>query len=141
MVVSDGTRPAWRPGSFDRVIADVPCSGLGALRRRPDARWRKTPAAVAALGELQRSLLRTAIHAARPGGVIAYVTCSPHVAETRDVAGQVTAARDDVVLLDAPALLGEVPDLACPGPGGRYAEFWPHRDGTDAIILAILRRC
>ena len=141
VVVADGTRPAWRPASFDRVIADVPCSGLGALRRRPDARWRKTPADVAALGELQRSLLRTAINAARPGGVIAYVTCSPHVAETRAVVGQVTAARDDVLVLDAPALLGEVPDLAYPAPGGRYAQFWPHLHGTDAIFLALLRKC
>jgi 16S rRNA (cytosine967-C5)-methyltransferase len=141
VVVADGTRPAWRPASFDRVIADVPCSGLGALRRRPDARWRKTPADVVALGELQRSLLRTAINAARPGGVVAYVTCSPHVAETRAVVGQVTVARDDVLVLDAPALLGEVPDLACPAPGGRYAQFWPHLHGTDAIFLALLRKC
>ena len=122
------------------MIADVPCSGLGALRRRPDARWRKTPADVAALGGLQRSLLRTAIGSARPGGVIAYVTCSPHVAETRAVVDEVAAARDDVLVLDAPALLGEVPGLACPAPGGKYAQFWPHRHGTDAIFLALLRR-
>ena len=140
VIVADGTEPAWRPASFDRVIADVPCSGLGALRRRPDARWRKMPADVAALGPLQRALLRTAIGAARPGGVIAYVTCSPHVAETRAVVGEVAAARDDVRVLDAPALLSEVPDLACPGPGGKYAQFWPHRHGTDAIFLALLRR-
>jgi 16S rRNA (cytosine967-C5)-methyltransferase len=139
-IVADGTEPAWRPASFDRVIADVPCSGLGALRRRPDARWRKSPADVTALGPLQRSLLRSAIDAARPGGVIAYVTCSPHVAETRAVVGEVTAARDDVLLLDAPALLSEVPDLASPGPGGLYAQFWPHLHGTDAIFLALLRR-
>ena len=139
-IVADGTEPAWRPASFDRVIADVPCSGLGALRRRPDARWRKSPADVAALGPLQRSLLRSAVNAARPGGVIAYVTCSPHIAETRAVVGEVSAARDDVLLLDAPALLSEVPDLACPGPDGRYAQFWPHRHGTDAIFLALLRR-
>jgi 16S rRNA (cytosine967-C5)-methyltransferase len=139
-IVADGTEPAWQPGSFDRVLADVPCSGLGALRRRPDARWRKSPGDVAALGPLQRSLLRSAINAARPGGLIAYVTCSPHVAETRAVVGEVTAARDDVLLLDAPALLSEVPDLACPGPGGRYAQFWPHLHGTDAIFLALLRR-
>jgi 16S rRNA (cytosine967-C5)-methyltransferase len=140
-IVADGTEPAWRPGSFDRVLADVPCTGLGALRRRPDARWRKTPADVAALGGLQRALLRTAINAARPGGVIAYVTCSPHVAETRAVVGEVTAARDDVLVLDAPALLSEVPDLACPAPGGRYAQFWPHLHGTDAIFVALLRKC
>jgi 16S rRNA (cytosine967-C5)-methyltransferase len=139
-IVADGTEPAWPPASFDRVLADVPCSGLGALRRRPDARWRKSPADVAALRPLQRSLLRSAINAARPGGLIAYVTCSPHVAETRAVVGEVTAARDDVLLLDAPALLSEVPDLACPGPGGQYAQFWPHLHGTDAIFLALLRR-
>jgi 16S rRNA (cytosine967-C5)-methyltransferase len=139
-IVADGTRPAWRPGAFDRVIADVPCTGLGALRRRPDARWRKTPADVTALGPLQRALLRSAINAARPGGVVAYVTCSPHVAETRAVVGEVTAARDDVEVLDAPALLAEVPDLAC-GPGGRYAQFWPHLHGTDAIFLALVRKC
>jgi 16S rRNA (cytosine967-C5)-methyltransferase len=139
-IVADGTEPAWPPASFDRVLADVPCSGLGALRRRPDARWRKSPADVAALRPLQRSLLRSAINAARPGGLIAYVTCSPHVAETRAVVGEVIAARDDVLLLDAPALLSEVPDLASPGPGGQYAQFWPHLHGTDAIFLALLRR-
>jgi 16S rRNA (cytosine967-C5)-methyltransferase len=139
-IVADGTEPAWPPASFDRVLADVPCSGLGALRRRPDARWRKSPADVAALRPLQRSLLRSAINAARPGGLIAYVTCSPHVAETRAVVSEVTAARDDVLLLDAPALLSEVPDLASPGPGGQYAQFWPHLHGTDAIFLALLRR-
>jgi 16S rRNA (cytosine967-C5)-methyltransferase len=139
-IVADGTAPAWRPGSFDRVIADVPCSGLGALRRRPDARWRKSATDVAALGPLQRALLHSAIDAARPGGVIAYVTCSPHVAETREVVGDVTAARDDVTVLDAPALLPEVPGLACPAPSGRYAQFWPHEHGTDAIFLALLQR-
>jgi 16S rRNA (cytosine967-C5)-methyltransferase len=140
VIVADGTRPAWPPGSFDRVIADVPCSGLGALRRRPDARWRKSPADVAALGPLQRALLRSAVDAARPGGVIAYVTCSPHVAETREVVRDVVAARRDVTVLNAPTLLNEVPDLACPAPGGAYAQFWPHRHGTDAIFLALLQR-
>src|SRR5262249_29600904 len=115
-------------------------SGLGALRRRPDARWRKSPADVAALGPLQRSLLRSAIDAARPGGVIAYVTCLPHVAETRAVGGEVTAARGGGLLRDTPALHGEGPDLACPGLGGRYAQFWPHLHGTDAIFLALLQR-
>jgi len=123
VVVADGTVPAWRPGSFDRVIADVPCCGLGALRRRPEARWRKSPADVPGLGHLQRGLLASALDAARPGGAVAYVTCSPHVA-----------------VLDAPAVLAEVPGLRCPGPDGRYAQFWPHRHGTDAIFLALFQR-
>jgi 16S rRNA (cytosine967-C5)-methyltransferase len=140
VVVADSTVPAWRPGVFDRVIADVPCSGLGALRRRPEARWRKSPADVARLGGLQRDLLASAIAAARPGGVIAYITCSPHVAETRAVVADVLRGRTDVTVLDAPAVLAEVPDLACPSPDGKYAQFWPHRHGTDAIFLALLQR-
>jgi 16S rRNA (cytosine967-C5)-methyltransferase len=140
VVVADGTAPAWRPGSFDRVIADVPCSGLGALRRRPEARWRKSAADVAALSGLQRRLLASALDAARPGGAVAYVTCSPHVDETRAVVAEVLRERDDVAVLDAPAALAEVPSLRCPEPDGRYAQFWPHRHGADAIFLALLRR-
>jgi 16S rRNA (cytosine967-C5)-methyltransferase len=140
VVVADGTRPAWRPASFDRVIADVPCSGLGALRRRPEARWRKSPRDLVALAGLQRRLLAAALDAARPGGVVAYVTCSPHLAETREVVAGVLAGRADVTVLDAPAVLAGVPGLSCPGPDHRYAQFWPHRHGTDAIFLALLGR-
>jgi len=140
VVVADGTVPAWRQGAFDRVLADVPCSGLGALRRRPEARWRRTPADIGELGGLQRGLLAAALDSARPGGVIGYVTCSPHLAETRQVVAAVLGARDDVQVLDAPALLPEVPGLRCPAPDGLYAQFWPHRHGTDGIFLALLRR-
>ena len=140
VVTADGTAPAWRPAAFDRVLADVPCSGLGALRRRAEARWRRSPEDIAALGPLQRGLLATALDSAAPGGVVAYVTCSPHVAETRDVVTDVLAGRDDVEVLDAPAVLPEVPGLRCPDPHGAFAQFWPHRHGTDAIFLALLRR-
>jgi 16S rRNA (cytosine967-C5)-methyltransferase len=136
----DATAPAWRAGAFDRVLADVPCSGIGALRRRPEARWRRSAEDVTGLGGLQRSLLRSALDAVRPGGVVGYVTCSPHRAETRDVLADVLRGRDDIEVLDAPAVLAEVPDLRCPEPDGRYAQFWPHRHGTDAIFLALLRR-
>jgi 16S rRNA (cytosine967-C5)-methyltransferase len=139
VIAADGTAPAWRPGSFDRVLADVPCSGLGALRRRPEARWRRSPQDVAELGGLQRRLLGTALDSARPGGIIAYVTCSPHLSETCDVVADVLAGRGDTEMLDAPAVLAEVPGLRCPDPDGRFAQFWPHRHGTDAIFLALLR--
>jgi len=136
----DATAPAWRAGAFDRVLADVPCSGIGALRRRPEARWRRSAQDVLGLAGLQRSLLRNALDAVRPGGVVGYVTCSPHRGETRDVLADVLRGRDDIEVLDAPAVLAEVPGLRCPEPDGRYAQFWPHRHGTDAIFLALLRR-
>jgi 16S rRNA (cytosine967-C5)-methyltransferase len=132
----DGTKAAWRPGSFDRVLADVPCSGLGALRRRPEARWRRGPESIADLGPLQRRLLTSALEAVRPGGVVAYVTCSPHLAETRVVVDDVLRRREDVERLDAPSYLEGVPGLG----DGPYAQFWPHRHGTDAMFLALLRR-
>jgi 16S rRNA (cytosine967-C5)-methyltransferase len=140
VVAADGTAPGWRAGVFDRVLADVPCSGLGSLRRRPDSRWRRSPEDVAALGRLQRRLLATALDSARPGGVVGYVTCSPHLAETRAVVADALASRGDVDVLDAPAVLAEVPGLRCADPDGRFAQFWPHRHGADAIFLALLRR-
>jgi 16S rRNA (cytosine967-C5)-methyltransferase len=138
VLAADGLRAPWQPGTFDRVLADVPCSNLGSLRRRPEARWRKTPDDVPGLGVVQRGLLNAALDAVRPGGVVAYVTCSPHLAETRDVVTAVSGARDDVTILDAPAVLAEVPGLRACDP--RFAQFWPHRHGTDAIFLALLKR-
>jgi 16S rRNA (cytosine967-C5)-methyltransferase len=138
VIAADGLRVPWAPGTFDRVLADVPCSNLGSLRRRPEARWRKTLADVQGLAAVQRGLLNAAIDSVRPGGVVAYVTCSPHAAETRDIVTAVAASRDDVMILDAPAVLPEVPALRSPDP--RFAQFWPHRHGTDAIFLALLRR-
>ena len=149
-VAADATVPAWPPGTFDRVLADVPCSGLGALRRRPEARWRRSAADLRSLGRLQRRLLAAALASLRPGGVAAYVTCSPLPAETRSVVEDVLAGGADgphgmpvpsrVSVLDAPAVLAGIPRLRCPEPDGRYAQFWPHRHGTDAMFLALLRR-
>jgi 16S rRNA (cytosine967-C5)-methyltransferase len=139
-VVADGTAPAWRPAAFDRVLADVPCSGLGSLRRRPESRWRRSPRQLPELARLQRTLLSAALDSVRPGGLVGYITCSPHVAETRDVLAAVLGGRQDADVLDAPALLAGVTGLSCPAPFGKYAQFWPHRHGTDAIFLAVIRR-
>jgi 16S rRNA (cytosine967-C5)-methyltransferase len=138
VIAADGRHVPWRPGTFDRVLADVPCSNLGSLRRRPEARWRKTPDDVSELAAVQRDLLDAAIESVRPGGVVAYVTCSPHLAETRDVVTAVADLRGDVTILDAPAVLADVPGLRASDP--RFAQFWPHRHGTDAIFLALLAR-
>ncbi len=135
VVAADGTRPAWRPGAFARVLADVPCTGLGALRRRPEARWRRQESDLEDLVPLQLALLRTAVESAMPGGAVAYVTCSPHRAETEEVVAQVLAG-GDLEVVDAPSLLPEVPDTA----RGPYLQLWPQRHGTDAMFCAILRR-
>jgi 16S rRNA (cytosine967-C5)-methyltransferase len=138
VMVADSTTAPWPDGSFDRVLADVPCTGLGALRRRPEARWRKSPADLDGLAALQRDLLRSALAAVRPGGVVAYVTCSPVPAETTEVVAAVTASVPGTEVLDAPALLPRVPAAAAADP--RFVQLWPHRHGTDAIFIALLRR-
>ncbi|WP_150242441.1 RsmB/NOP family class I SAM-dependent RNA methyltransferase [Nocardiopsis quinghaiensis] len=139
VVAADGTAPAWRPGSFDRVLVDAPCTGLGALRRRPESRWRRTESSAADLSTLQHSLLNSAAEAVRPGGVVAYVTCSPHLDETDAIVRGILSERGDLTPLRAADYLDEVPDLAT-GPEGRYVQFWPHVHGTDAMFLALLRR-
>ena len=136
---------AARTGEFDRILVDAPCTGLGALRRRPEARWRKSPADVAELVPLQVDLLSAALEALAPGGIVAYVTCSPHLAETTGVVQEVLRGRSDIVELDARAVISDVAlspiDLADGGRSGSgSAQLWPHRHGTDAMFLALLQR-
>ncbi|MGP5672794.1 RsmB/NOP family class I SAM-dependent RNA methyltransferase [Brachybacterium alimentarium] len=142
---ADGTTlGAELPGRFSRVLADVPCSGLGALRRRPEARWRRTPTDVGQLSTLQRTLLTSALDAAAPGGVVAYVTCSPHLAETRLVVADVLKGREDVEELDARDAVraGVLPahrtDIEL--GEGPAVQLWPHVHGTDAMYICLLRK-
>lgn len=121
VVAGDGMRPAWLPGSFDRVLVDAPCTGLGALRRRPESRWRRTPGDLDELVALQQVLLDVALESVRPGGVVVYATCSPVLAETAQVVRAVLHRRGDTDEVD------------------RF-QLWPHRDGTDAMFAATLRR-
>lgn len=136
VIAADGIRAPWKNESFDRVMLDAPCTGLGALRRRPEARWRRGPEDLDRLTRVQRRLLSSAIDAVRPGGLVAYVTCSPHLEETRDVVRQVVKSRRDVERVDARPLLSGVPELG----GGPDVQLWPHLHGTDAMYLALLRR-
>lgn len=142
---------------FDRVMVDAPCSGLGALRRRPEARWRKQPTDIPELTELQRELARAAIAVTRPGGVVAYVTCSPHAAETTAVVMDLLE-EGAVELLDSGEALRQVArpgtlkgslDAGQPLPGAEpaagqeeatTAQLWPHVHSTDAMFLALLRK-
>ncbi|WP_418955967.1 RsmB/NOP family class I SAM-dependent RNA methyltransferase [Streptomyces tritici] len=136
VIAADGTRPPWRPGSFDRVLMDVPCSGLGALRRRPEARWRRRPEDLDGFAPLQRGLLTEALSAVRVGGVVGYATCSPHLAETRVVVDDVLKRTGGAELIDARPLMPGVPALG----DGPDVQLWPHLHGTDAMYLALIRR-
>jgi len=139
IVTADGTTPAWLPDTFDRVLVDAPCSGLGALRRRPEARWRRAAADLDDLVPLQQRLLHAALDSVRAGGVVGYATCSPVVAETAEVVSAVLGARADAVLEDAAALFEAVP-APYNGPLPGTVQLWPHRHGTDAMFFALLRR-
>ncbi|TPW76317.1 RsmB/NOP family class I SAM-dependent RNA methyltransferase [Schumannella soli] len=133
------------PEQFDRILLDAPCTGLGALRRRPEARWRKHPDDVAELAVLQGELLDAAVTALRPGGLIAYVTCSPHLAETREVVAGALARHPELRAVDTPAALAPIAtrDLELTPDGDAAdtaAQLWPHRHGTDAMFIQLLTR-
>ena len=121
VTTADGRHGSWEPASFDRVLVDAPCTGLGALRRRPESRWRRSEADLDDLVPLQAALLTRALELVRPGGVVVYATCSPHLKETHGVVDAVTAGRDDVDVEST-------------------HQWWPHIDGTDAMFCALLRR-
>lgn len=139
--------------AFDRILVDAPCTGLGALRRRPESRWRRQPSDVANLLTIQRELLDAAVGALKPGGVLAYVTCSPHHAETLiqvddvlkahpelqliDTAGALSAAsstQDGQPTLQRSSISGETAD-----PEKNTAQLWPHVHSTDAMFIALFR--
>ncbi|QDQ97452.1 RsmB/NOP family class I SAM-dependent RNA methyltransferase [Tomitella fengzijianii] len=131
---ADGRDSGLTPG-YDRILVDAPCTGLGALRRRPEARWRKGPQDVTDLTRLQRELLGAAAALVRPGGVIVYATCSPHLAETAGIAAD-AQRRHGLTPLDARTLLPDMPGLG----DGPFVQLWPHRHGTDGMFLAALRK-
>ena len=133
--VADGRDSGLPDRAYDRVLVDAPCTGLGALRRRPEARWRRQLNDVAGLVRLQRELLIAALRLARPGGVVAYVTCSPHLDETAGVVTDVVR-RTRAEWLDAKPVFPGLPQLG----DGPHVQLWPHRHGTDAMFCALLQR-
>jgi 16S rRNA (cytosine967-C5)-methyltransferase len=136
IVVADGTAPAWADGTFDRVLVDVPCTGLGALRRRPEVRWRRTPDDARRLQPLQVRLLEAAVAATRPGGLVAYVTCSPDRIETEEVIAAVRGPNPGLLPVPTAEALPALPAH----PGSTGTQLWPHRHGTDGMYVSVLRR-
>lgn len=129
------------PNTFDRILLDAPCTGLGALRRRPEARWRKSPKDVGDLTGLQADLLSSAIKALKPGGLLTYVTCSPHLAETRGIVEGALRKNPHVSELDARQTLSEISMKSMDLAGNHLSvQLWPHRHGTDAMFISLLTK-
>jgi len=128
-------------GLFERILVDAPCSGLGALRRRPEARWRKTPEDLDELVPLQRALLARALDLVAPGGVVAYVTCSPVVEETSEVVSFAIGSHPDIELIDTPEVLDRVAKIPVVGARRDQAvQLWTFRHGCDDMFIQLLRK-
>jgi 16S rRNA (cytosine967-C5)-methyltransferase len=131
-------------GRFDRVLLDAPCTGLGVLRRRPDARWRKQPEDIAVLAGKQQEMLSSVAATVRPGGRLVYSTCSTEEEEGEQVARAFLAEQDgDFLVLDAREILagnGIRAAAVASAFSGPYLRLWPQRHGTDGFFAACFVR-
>jgi 16S rRNA (cytosine967-C5)-methyltransferase len=127
VVAADGRCPPFRPAAFDRVVLDAPCSGLGTLRRRPDARWRIEPDTVDRLAALQRELVDAATPFVPPGGVLVFSVCTLTTAETVGIDDHVARRFPDLVPLERPGAPWR--------PWGRGSLLLPHDADTDGMAL------
>jgi 16S rRNA (cytosine967-C5)-methyltransferase len=141
VTTEDGRDLGDQQTKYSRILLDAPCTGLGALRRRPESRWRRTTDDLVDLTKLQRELLESAWKALEPGGVLAYVTCSPHLSETTaQVAWAEGRFKSDLELVNANEILNVVnPELGL-DESFRTSQLWPHTHGTDAMFLALFRK-
>ncbi|MDR6938764.1 transcription antitermination factor NusB [Arcanobacterium hippocoleae] len=127
------------PESYDRILVDVPCTGIGALRRRPEARWRKNPSDAIDLQQLQIELLESAWNALKPGGVLVYSTCSPYLPETHEVIKQFLAEHPAAKLLDAPKIANSVAKIKFTSPT-KMLQLWPDLHHSDAMFAAVIKK-
>jgi 16S rRNA (cytosine967-C5)-methyltransferase len=124
---------------YDRILIDAPCTGLGALRRRPEARWRRTPQDLKELVKIQRELLAAGLDLLQPGGVLAYVTCSPHLLETKAQVLELLHRHKELELLDIQDFLPVgVPDRLRTNDG--TLQLWTHLDDSDSMFMALFQR-
>ena len=137
VLVSDGRTIASSGEKFDAILIDAPCTGLGALRRRPEVRWRRTLQDLRELTQLQRELIDSAIHALNPGGVLGYATCSPHLAETSI---QVADIRKKHAELTQVSVEEYLPENLSEATRDGAMSLWTHKHGTDAMYLALFRK-
>ena len=137
VLVSDGRTIGTSSEKFDAILIDAPCTGLGALRRRPEVRWRRTLQDLRALTQLQRELVDSAIDALKPGGVLGYATCSPHLAETSIQIVDIKRKHSNLSQIDVGQYLPHNLDGATRDGA---MSLWTHKHGTDAMYLALFRK-
>jgi 16S rRNA (cytosine967-C5)-methyltransferase len=137
VLVTDGRTIGSSGEQFDAILIDAPCTGLGALRRRPEVRWRRTLQDLRALTQLQRELIDSAIQALNPGGILGYATCSPHLAETTIQIADVKKKHSDLTQVSVEEYLPE--NLKEATRDGAMS-LWTHKHGTDAMYLALFRK-
>ncbi|MBT1035280.1 rRNA small subunit methyltransferase B [Canibacter sp. lx-45] len=138
VVCADGrSERAYAGQKYDRILIDAPCSGLGALRRRPEARWRKQPSDIPALTKLQEQLITAAVPQLNSGGVLAYVTCSPHLAETKAVVKRILRQNTQLRQLPTGKILADISPVLQHDREQPVTQLWPHRDGTDAMFIVL----
>ena len=137
VLVSDGRTIGTSSEKFDAILIDAPCTGLGALRRRPEVRWRRTLQDLRALTQLQRELVDSAIDALKPGGVLGYATCSPHLAETSIQIVDIKRKHSNLSQIDVDQYL---PHNLHEATRDGAMSLWTHKHGTDAMYLALFRK-
>lgn len=137
VLVGDGREIASRGVTYDAILADVPCTGLGALRRRPEVRWRRTLKDLRLLTDLQDELANAAISVLNPGGIFGYATCSPHYAETSAEVSRILKNHPELEQVDVqpylPSTLKGATKEGC-------LSLWSSEHGTDSMFLALLRK-
>ena len=123
---------------YGAILADVPCTGLGALRRRPEVRWRRSVSDLKALVVLQSEIIDAAIDVLEPGGVFGYATCSPHISETRIIISETLKRHPEMELVDITEFIH--PELRTTGVDRGNMTLWTHKHNTDAMFLSVMRK-
>lgn len=135
--IGDARKIASRGETFDAILADVPCTGMGALRRRPEVRWRRSLSDLRELGVIQREISDAAISVLNVGGVFGYATCSPHLAETSIAVADILRKHPELEQIDIEPFM---PDGLHGGVRDKSMALWTQRHNTDAMFLALFRK-
>lgn len=125
------------PERADAILCDVPCSGLGTLARRPDARWRKQPADIESLAPIQMAILESAALALKPGGALVYSTCTIHPRENQELVGAFLANHPE---FEPDPIAPYLPAALADQAEGYFLQLLPHRHGTDGFFIARMKK-